>query len=531
MSETSTETGAERLEFQTDRGASRSFWIATAVLLAVIGWMASGFILPSEEAEPEAEASEPPLASVSVSASTAEPVVLTFSAEGQALPDRDTMIRAESAGDVGAVLVRKGERVEQGAVIATLTTAARDADLARAREDLAVAQREFDNATALLERGVATADRVSSARAALAAAEAQVTTAEEALRDARIVAPFAGRIETLGLDEGEFVTAGAEVGRIVDNQPLTVEIQVPQQALNRVTTGLPAQVTFITGETREGEVTFVGTAAASSTRTFLAEVTVANEGGVIPAGISAEIAIPTGEAVAHFLAPSSVSLNEEGDLGVKIVEAGRVSFRPIEIVKADLNGVWATGLPEEAQVITIGQGFVRDGEAVNVAPAPSEAGEASPAEPAVGAATAPDAASPVQAAQDRAAAGEDAADAAAADPDAAADPAAEPDAAGDPEATPDAAAPAADAQASDDPDAMPDAAADPGADAQASGDPAATPDAPDAAADPEASGDPDASPGAEPAPGTDLAPQSLGGVTPRARSASEGADPAAEASQ
>ncbi|WP_418594292.1 efflux RND transporter periplasmic adaptor subunit [Ponticoccus sp. (in: a-proteobacteria)] len=389
MTDKSSETGARELSFETDRGASRSFWIATAVLLAVIGWMASGFILPSAEPEAAPAEAEVRLASVSVTASAAKPVTLTFSAEGQALPDRDTMIRAESSGDVGELLVRKGQNVARGAVIATLTTAQLDADLTRAREELAVAQREYDNASALLQRGVATADRVSSARASLAAAEAQVTAAEEALRNARIVAPFAGRIETLSLDEGEFVTSGAEVGRIVDNRPLTVEIQVPQQALNRVKTGQTARVTFITGETLEGEVTFVGTAAASSTRTFLAEITVENADGRIPAGISAQIVIPTGEATAHFLAPSSVSLSEDGELGVKVVEDGKVAFRPIEIVKADLNGVWATGLPETAEVITIGQGYVRDGESVTVQPAPSGAGETE-AEGAVAAATEPD---------------------------------------------------------------------------------------------------------------------------------------------
>lgn len=393
MTDDSRDGGAKALNFETDKGASRSFWIATVVLIAIIGWMASGFILPSEEPEAAAPEAEAKLASVSVTRSTAEPVTLTFSAEGQALPDRDTMIRAESSGDVAELLVRKGENVERGAVIARLTTAQLDADLTRAREDLAVAQREFDNATALLERGVATADRVSSARAALAAAEAQVTAAEEALANARIVAPFAGRIETLGLNEGEYVTSGAEVGRIVDNRPLTVEIQVPQQALNRVKTGQTARVTFITGQTLEGEVTFVGTAAASSTRTFLAEITVENEDGAIPAGISAQIVIPTGEATAHFLAPSSVSLNEDGDLGVKIVEEGKVAFKAIEIVKADLNGVWARGLPDTAEVITIGQGFVRDGESVNVQDAPSDVGEVAP-EGAVAAATEPEAEDP-----------------------------------------------------------------------------------------------------------------------------------------
>lgn len=360
----------QTLHFDTDRGASRSFWIASALLLAVILWMGSGFVLPSEtETAAPAEAAQK-RASVSVRVSQAEPVTLTFQAEGQAQPDRDTQIRAETSGVVSEILIPKGETVERGAVIARLASATLDADLNRAQEEQARAQREFENADALLERGVATADRVAEARAALASAEAQLAAAREALEDAQITAPFAGRLETLSLDEGEYVAAGEEVGRIVDNRPLTVQIQVPQQALNRIRTGQTANVTFITGETREGQVSFVGSAAAAATRTFLAEIEVANEDGAIPAGISAEIVIPTGEAQAHFLHPSTVSLNEDGELGVKTVEDGAVAFHPIEIVKAELSGVWATGLAEDAQIITIGQGFVRDGEEVEARPAP-----------------------------------------------------------------------------------------------------------------------------------------------------------------
>ena len=119
------------------------------------------------------------------------------------------------------------------------------------------------------------------------------------------------------------MSSGAEVGRLVDITPLTVAIQVPQQSLTRISVGQSATVLFITGEERVGTVTFVGTSAASETRTFLAEIEVENTDRAIPAGISAEVVIPTGEATAHFLSPSIVSLNTEGTLGVKTVITGQ----------------------------------------------------------------------------------------------------------------------------------------------------------------------------------------------------------------
>ena len=95
-----------------------------------------------------------------------------------------------------------------------------------------------------------------------------------------------------------------------------------------------------------------------------------NEDGVIPAGISAEVRIPTGTREAHFIQPSTVSLSPEGKIGVKTVDDDdTVVFQPIEIVRAEIDGLFVTGLPGTVRIITIGQGYVREGETVRPSPA------------------------------------------------------------------------------------------------------------------------------------------------------------------
>ena len=364
--------GRTALTFDHDTGASRSKWIAAALVIAIVAWMGSGFIFPSEDGEEAADdAGGVAAVSVAVVSSTAKPVMQFFRAEGQALPDRETMLLSETTGEIGEVLVKKGENVTPGQVIARFATAQRSADLTRADEELARAQREFDNAQTLLLRGASTADRVSQARAVLAAAQAQLSAAQEAIAETELRAPFAGRLENLTIDEGEYVQSGTQVARIVDNSPLTVSVQVPQQSLRRLKVGQKAQVQFITGEVHEGDVTFLATSADADTRTFLAEIAVDNPDGTIPAGVSAELRIPTGETVAHFLSPAILSLNTDGTLGIKTVtDDNMVVFNEIEIVLAQPDGIWVSGLPETAQIITVGQGFVNDGELVNPQPIP-----------------------------------------------------------------------------------------------------------------------------------------------------------------
>ncbi len=359
--------GRQTLTFDDDHGSNRSRWVAGGLAVAIIGWMGSGYVLPSEETVQTAKAPVTPRAvSVAVRRSVAEPVQQVFVAEGQALPDRDTAVRAETSGQIGEVLVEMGADLEAGQVIARFDIAARQADLDRAEQERDRAQREFDNATALVERGVATVDRVAQARATLAAAQAGVSSAEEAIRNTEIRAPFAGRLESLDVNIGEFVSMGADVGRIVDNTPLNISIQIPQQSLRDIKVGQTAEVAFITGESSKGEVRFVATSADAETRTFMARIEVANADGAIPAGISAQLRIPTGELTAHFVSPAILSLDTDGTLGVKTVNAENiVEFHKISIIRAQIDGIWVSGLPNEARIISIGQGFVNNGETVN----------------------------------------------------------------------------------------------------------------------------------------------------------------------
>ena len=358
------------LSFDTERGAGRSKWVAGLLLIGVGAWMGSGFVSPAaEEIVATPVESTVRIISVAVVSSQAETVTQYFVAEGQAMPDRITSIRAEATGQIAEVMVEKGALVGTGQLIARFDVTRNEADLARAQEELARAQRDYDNSETLVQRGVATADRLSENRAALANANAAVINAEQSLANSEITAPFAGRLEALNLNAGEFVSAGTEVGQIVDNSPLSVTIQVPQQSLSNVKSGQEAKVKFITGEERDGVVAFVGTSADQATRTFLAEITVENENGAVPAGVSAEIRIPTGEAVAHFMSPATLSLGSDGTLGVKTVNADDVVvFSEIKIERAQTDGIWVSGLPDAVDIITIGQGYVNNGQTVDPQP-------------------------------------------------------------------------------------------------------------------------------------------------------------------
>ena len=61
-----------------------------------------------------------------------------------------------------------------------------------------------------------------------------------------------------------------------------------------------------------------------------------------------------------------LSLDDNGNLGIKIVENEVVRFVYIEIIEDAIEGLWVKGLPEKAKIITVGQEYVIDEQKVNV---------------------------------------------------------------------------------------------------------------------------------------------------------------------
>ena len=233
----------QELTFVSDKGASRSTWIAALLVVAIVGWMGSGFIFPIQRRGGSCCARRAEACGCCCQNFKSGDRTQFYQAEGQALPDRDTMMRAETSGDIAEVLVRKGQDVAAGDVIARFDAVSNAADADRAAEELARAQREFENAEKLLDRGVATADRVSQARATLAAARAQVTIVEQAAEALDDHGPFRqGGSRRWTLTRASLSRLEPRSAVLVDITPLTVAIQVPQQSLTRLSVGQTATV-------------------------------------------------------------------------------------------------------------------------------------------------------------------------------------------------------------------------------------------------------------------------------------------------
>lgn len=341
----------------------KSYLIAFGIALALVGWMLSGQLGGEPAPEREASADDPPMA-VQVREIAAETVERRLENQGDTVADRDVELRAQTAGQVAEVLVSRGAPVDAGDPL--LRLAMEDREARRAEAEARVAQREADYEAAqrLGDDGFQSRTAVREARAALEAARAALAAIEEEIGHTTVRAPFAGVLEERPVEAGDFVAVGDPVARVVDADPLLAVVNIAQHDIGRVRLGGPAEIELATGDRLEGRIDYIAGAAQAGTRTFRVEIEAPNPDG-LPVGVSATVRIPLESVQAHFVSPAVLALEESGSIGVKTVDDdGQVAFHPVEIVRAERAGIWVTGLPERARVITVGQGFVRAGEPV-----------------------------------------------------------------------------------------------------------------------------------------------------------------------
>lgn len=336
--------------------------------------------------------------------STARTVESAVILRGRTEAARQVTVATETSGQVISEPLRKGNFVNAGDELCKLDPGTRESALAEARARLAEAEsrvpeaeaalaeaearvREADinvNAARQLNEGgftsqtrLVSAEAVSQAAAAgvqsansaitaalagIEAASASVAAAEREIDRLTITAPFAGLLETDTAELGTLLQPGGACATIVQLHPIKLVGFVPELDVGKIAVGAPVQGRLASGGDVQGRVSFLSRTADPTTRTFRVEVTVPNADLAIRDGQTAEIIVASEGQQAHLVPQSALTLNDAGTLGVRLVDNDDTAvFAPVTLLRDTVDGVWLTGLPDTAQIITVGQDFVIDG--------------------------------------------------------------------------------------------------------------------------------------------------------------------------
>lgn len=367
--------------------------LLTVALAAGAGWVWQRQAAAREAEKAKAATADKPLdfsaSEVAVPQRLALAAVINFS--GPLVAPNTVTVRSRAAGTLLSLDVAEGSRVRAGQRLGTLDLAdlnarlnERLAQVASARAQLAQAERAHASNQRLaddqfispnaLEGSKAAQD---TARAALAAAQAQADTVRITLKDAALVAPISGIVSKRQALPGEKVSAEQPLLTVVDLSRLEMAGSVGTQDVGRLQPGMPIRLKV---EGQDGETTGtlarIAPAAEPGTRTIGVTVTLANPGERLRAGqyAVAQVTLPAGEP--RLTVPVTSLISASGQDYVWTVEQGKLVRRSVTTGQRDpVSGRIEVleGLKPEVPVLAMRFENLREGAPARLIPSPAAA--------------------------------------------------------------------------------------------------------------------------------------------------------------
>ena len=287
---------------------------------------------------------------------------------GLTAPGKRAVLAARASGAIETLGIAAGDSVAADAVVLTLEGPEAVAAVTIAESQLDRITRELEVAEKLFVAGNRTEMQVIASRSAATTAQAQLDQARAALDRLQLRAPFAGYVDTVDVERGEWVTAGTKVATLLSLDPIEVKAEVSELYARYLRPGAEADVKLANGQMLRGTVTFVGKEASPQTRTFPVEIALANPGGALGAGMTAEVLLYADPVRSVTVPRSVITLSDKGELGLRVVGAdGIARFASVELLDDTPTGLVLGGVPADVRIITVGQDLVRDGDPVVVA--------------------------------------------------------------------------------------------------------------------------------------------------------------------
>ncbi|MBI1218281.1 MAG: efflux RND transporter periplasmic adaptor subunit [Rhodobacteraceae bacterium] len=356
---------------------------AIVVLVAAGAWVATGKF--SSVGSDQVLAAQPATDSAPAEPADAAPVLPTVAAitpefteharairiSGVTQADKSVALAARTSGVIGTLNVVEGQSIGAGAQVIALDGADLVAAVDTAKAVLAQRETELASDEKLAAGGNMPALTLLAARTAKATAEAAVTQAQAAADKLILRAPFAGVVDSVAVEKGQYLQAGAPVATLISLDPIVVRAEVNEIDVGDIQPGSKADVTLIDGRTVEGTVRYLSKLASAVTRTFPVEVALANPDGKIPAGMTAQITLYAPPVRAVTVPRSVITLSSSGELGLRTVDAQNVThFTPVTLVDDTPKGLVLAGVPADMRIVVSGQDLVKDGQTVDVVAPP-----------------------------------------------------------------------------------------------------------------------------------------------------------------
>jgi RND family efflux transporter MFP subunit len=280
--------------------------------------------------------------------------------QGTLEPSMDVTVIAPFPEILDAVLVKEGQAVTRGQVLARFRTESLAPAAASAEAQRRIAAADYTRMKNLLQEGAVSQRDVDGAEAQWRAAEAAAAMARKRLEEATVRARFDGVIAKRFVQGGDRLGDGDRLFRTVNIGELEFAASVPTEALGSVRAGAVVALTVsgLPGVSVTGRVARVNQTVDPATRQVKVYVTVPNRNHRLAGDLFASGRIVLSQAPGVLALPTAgISSGADGARFAWVVAGGRLERRPV-----------TTGVRDELRDLIEVKSGLREGETAIVVP-------------------------------------------------------------------------------------------------------------------------------------------------------------------
>ena len=297
--------------------------------------------------------------------------------QGNVETKQNILIYPEMPGILATVLVKEGQAVKKGDVLATIKDGGLSQQLSQLETQTELAKTTFERQKRLWNQKIGSEMQYLQAKAQYEAQTKSVEQLKSQIEKATILAPFDGVIDEAFKEPGTVIAPGqgSEIFRIVNLSNMYISTEVPERFIASVTKNKNVKIAFpVLGLNINSTIRQVASFINPNNRSFKIEVPVANKNGNIKPNLTARLQINDYTNNNAILIPQSIiSENANGEQFIYVVKNKNKNKEAIAqrvIIKTgktqgDVIEVLAN-LPAGTEVILEGARSVNNGQTVRV---------------------------------------------------------------------------------------------------------------------------------------------------------------------